>query len=457
MHYFHMRCVLPVSLCWILFYSMPVMAASMLSEKEAVAHALKFNPQLSIVEQQQAAAAARLGAVEGESLPRIDFSYQLRRSDNALDVFADNLNTRDVDPANDFTSSALNHPDASVLQMARLSLNWPVYTGGQLQSQVTAAQALAQGARYDKQHVYAQIIHATLSTYVQIQAMQQNVLQLDDAVTAAQAHVSTTSRLVREGRIINSDQLTAEVFLSSMQTAREQAQVMYRQAKTRLRKLIGSEEHEDFIIEAMSGPEPAPELSGIESAWQQALSQRQDLAALRAQRDAARAELDARRAVTGPRVDLVLNQDWYDVIDGEQSSSWTVAGVVSMNLFDGGTQQQGVKASESSVVVKSAELTDLKQLIRSEIEDAYVRYKGAQERLSLSKTHVAKARSNVKQITERYGQGRTLLIDVLQAEKSLVEIRRQRLEALLDLKLASLDLNRANGKLLQQYLPPGVE
>lgn len=439
-------CIIAVSLISILTTPVNVLAEQVLSRDDAVRLALQYNPRLTMTEQQQLAAQANVDVSRGDRLPQLDLSYQARRSDNPLDVFADKLNTRSVDPATDFSITELNDPASSSLSMTRLSLVWPVYTGGETVSRVRAAQARAEGAEHGHHHARAQIAHGTLSAYLQTQAAEKNVAQFDDAVDAAQHHVNTTRQLVNEGRIISSDQLTAEVFLSSMQTVREQAREKLRRARASLAEILGREDFNEMHTDAWSSENSQIELSSIEQIWQDTLIRRQDLSALRSDREAAQADLEAARAAYSPKLKLLANQDWY-----EGENSWSIAGVVSVNLYAGGRTSHSVDASKAQATMKEAAIRDKQLAIRRELSEAHARYTSAVERLRISGDHIEKARSSVDQITRRYGQGRTILIDVLQAERALVEIRSQALAAALDLELAVIDLKLANGSLMQAY------
>lgn len=443
--------VIVIGLISILATPTCTLAEELLSKDNAVRQALQQNPRLTIAEQQQLAAQAQLDVNRGKQLPQLDLSYQARRSDNPLDVFADKLNTRSVNPVTDFSADSLNEPDASTLQMARLSLVWPVFTGGETIARVRAAQARAESAGYGHNRARAQITHGTLTAYLQTQAAAKNLAQLNDAVDAAQRHVTTTRKLVNEGRIIASDKLTAEVFLSSVQTIRERAREKLNQARAGLAQILGRENLTGVQLDTWNSSttdgNTDAELDDLEQIWQKALNQRQDLAALKSSWNAAKEEVSASRAAYSPKLNLVANHDWY-----EGEDSWSIAGIVSFNLYDGGGTQHGVDATRAQATEKEAELREKRLNIRHELAEAHARYTGAAKRVHISSDHITKAQNSVEQITRRYGQGRTILIDVLQAERALMEIRSQKLAAVLDLGLARLDLKLADGSLMHTYI-----
>ena len=140
-----MKSTLALSLC-LLGMGLTAAADEPLSLEQAVAYALEHNLDLKATDEQTRAAAERSGAAHSARLPQVDVRYMRRRSDNPLDVFADRLNTRNVNPAIDFTAGALNYPDPSNINATELALRLPLYTGGRLTAAIPNESGGACGA-----------------------------------------------------------------------------------------------------------------------------------------------------------------------------------------------------------------------------------------------------------------------------------------------------------------------
>lgn len=423
----------------------PAASAETLSRESVIAAALQRNPQVQAGQSQQHIANAKRDAARAGWLPRLDLSTQARRSDNPLDAFADKLNTRSVDPATDFTGNALNQPDTSTLYATRLSLQWPLFTSGETLARNRAASHGTEAADRAFGHTRQRIAHAAATAYLHGQAAVRAVSILDDAVSAAQRHVNTTGRLVREGRIIQADLLTAEVFLANVQNEHEKAQQRLSQTRHALARIMGRDALTGMALVPWSNERsPAPD-DEAGKAYARAIQQRQDLLALKSQHESLRAQRDAARAQHGPRFSVIANRDWYDDEPGLAEDSWSVAGVLSLNLYAGGQIDAEVRGTAARADELAAHIREQELLVHSELADARARLASAHERLRITGTHVDKARRGVSQITKRYGQGRTILIDVLQAERALLETRHQALLAALDYETAVLDWALATG------------
>ena len=81
------------------------------------------------------------------------------------------------------------------------------------------------------------------------------------------------------------------------------------------------------------------------------------------------------------------------------------------------------------------------------MRDAFATRHEGEQRLKLASRNLVTARKAVRQVDERYGEGRTILIDLLQAEQALLNSRSEWLNASLRLREGQLDVLHAMGTL----------
>jgi outer membrane protein TolC len=89
----------------------------------------------------------------------------------------------------------------------------------------------------------------------------------------------------------------------------------------------------------------------------------------------------------------------------------------------------------------------LERRIQVQVREAFRKREEAGSRYAIARRNVSKARRTVELVNERYGQGRTILIDLLQAERALVETRREALASALSLQVNEAALDFATGRL----------
>lgn len=419
--------------------------AQVLTLSDAIQRALEQNPAISATRYRVKAANAATRVAKGAHLPQLDLNYIARQSNNPLDAFADKLNTRSVDPALDFTDDTLNNPDASTLYATQLSLRIPVYAGGADAAGVQVASAQEQGAVHRRDRVQAQVIHQTIQAYRKSQATTKALAISDDAVKAAKEHVNTTSQLARAGRIITSDKLTAEIYLAGIQAQYEQARLQVDLAIEQLLQVTGLDTKDETILSAWQANDIIP-VSNAKPLVQQALGTRKDLLSIESQIKAAEARVDQASAAYQPRVDVIATSNWYDQNGGFDEQSWAVGGVINMNLYAGDRHRQQIAANKFRANMMRDKLRQQQLMVRRQVRSAIAREQAARRRLKISSRYNEKARQTVRLIKKRYGQGRTILIDLLQAERALIATRQETLAAGLELQLAHSDLNLATGK-----------
>jgi len=421
-------------------------AADLLTRDQAVFYGLDHNLELQATDEQARSAEAQVGIARAGRLPQLDARYLVRRSNNPLDAFADKLDTRSVNPATDFTASALNHPDTSTLHASELALQLPIYTGGKLSAAIRGAQDNEQAADLNLDRMRQQTVFRVMRTYLAAQAAIHGRQIAEDAVAAAEEHADTTARLVREGRIVVSDRMTAELNLAASQSAREQAIDRELHALDQLKLAMGMPMDQDVRLPPWQdeGADPVEPLPVME---QRALATRKDLRAARSLTSAGQARIDEARAALKPQLSIVAKSDWYDDSFGFANNSQSIMGVVRVNLYNGGRDTQEVAAARHQANETELRVRNMEQRVRDEVRAAYYNLNEAVARRDIAARNVAKARETVRLIKQRYGEGRTILIDVLMAERLLVEARNEKLASSLELATSQTALRLAEGTL----------
>lgn len=419
-------------------------AAAPLALEDAVRHALIHNPELQAADAQAAAAEAHAQAASGAFLPQLGVRYMARRSDNPLDAFADKLNTRTVTAA-DLDPAAINQPGKSTLHATQLALELPLYTGGRLVAGAREARALAEGAQHARAHRRQALAYRTIEAYRSAQAAELALQIADDAVLAARDHAETTARLVRQGRIVASDRMTAELNLAAMESLREQVAGRERRARAELRLVTGLPDDRELVLPAWNQMPPPP-LPPEDNAARGA-DRRPDLKAQEARLAAARARIVAARAAFQPQIGVVAADTWYDDNAALDNKSQSIMGVVSLNLFNGGRDWHGLTAARRAADEAEANRDAARRRAQHEVRLARSQLAESVARRRIATAGADKARETVRLVKQRYGEGRTILIDLLMAERVLVEARNEELAAALQSELAVLALQLAEGTL----------
>ena len=409
---------------------------------EAVRHALQFSPVLHGSRAGMQSAGEHYKTVKAGRLPRIDLSYDALYADNPLAALGSKLNNRNV-TAEDFQPGNINHPGSFDNYRTGISVEVPLYTGGRISAETDEAAATRESAALRHERTRSVIVYETSRAYLYAQAAKQARKIARDGALAAKRHVDTTRRLLAEGRIVSSDKLTAEVYYTSVSSAIEKAESQYRRALNALKQVMGMDLAKDIDVIDWESDTTLTPIPDVAEAERIALSNRADLKAAMAAIDAAEARTRKARSGSLPQVSLFGTGDLYGNDPLTDEASWAVLAQARMNLYSGGANKTRVSAARYDRIRLEAERENKLASIRREVRDAYASGTEGERRLKLAETNLITARQAVRQINERYGEGRTILIDLLQAEQALLNSRNEWLNARLRLRESRLDILHA--------------
>lgn len=424
-------------------------SAGPITLREAAEAALIRNSDLAISQARVQQAEAAIRQAEGARLPNLGLGFSATRSNDALGVFGFKLRQRDVADS-DFLIANINEPGALSNFNTYLEIQAPLYTGGLITSRIEQARAQTTAARQGDESVRQQIIQQTLEAYQGVHAARAYIKVSEEGIAAAEEYVRVAERLQREGVAIKSDVLSARVHMEEARVKAMEARRMEAGALDRLKVLTGRPLNETIDV----GPEVIPTMpeGDVEALRQRALAEHPGLKAVRSQLDAARARIDGARAGGRPQVSLMGRQDWNDNKLGLDASSYTVGGVLSWKVFDGGVTGGAVDQAQAEHQESAARLRQAEDEIGLMVAEARRRALEAESRIAAREAAVAQAEEAQRLIRKRYENGVTTLVELLNGQAQLDRARADWVAARRDLAVARAELRRAVGILTVEQL-----
>ena len=429
-----------------------LVSARVFTLRQAVQFALTHNSATSVARTKERIAQDEGRLAHAEGRPRATVSYGYLFSNNPLEALSAELERRQV-TAQAFAPSALNHPGTTRLGTTTLSLSWPLYTGGAVDDAIRAGdwgQKAARGlAQRTREHVIAGVVQAYEGL-----AMAQAARHIArEAVAAAARHARTTSYLLAHGRIVRSDALTASVNLGANKELLAEAVSDVETARENLALAMGAPA--GVVIRIARGPLTIPPLpqQSLPYYLQAALTHRPDVRALRAETHMMRARVRAARAQSSIHVSLMAQSQWFSETPALRHNAWTVGAVISKSLYGGGQARDRADVLRERMAEADGKLAGLKSRIDYQVVTAYENLRAAARRYHLAQKNVARARRTVALVDRRYGEGRAILLELLNSEQALVQAREQELGALYALARNRTGLADACGTLSLKSLP----
>ena len=417
-------------------------SAEVISQKQALIYALKHSPVLHGTASGVRAHSAQIKSAEAAKIPVIDLGYGMVYSDNPLVSLGSKLNNRSI-TAEDFSPETVNDPGFSDNYFANLRLKLPLYTGGKITAHIDEAHAAHASSLAQHERKKSTVIYQLSRAYLLAQAAQEAVKIARSGTRSAEKHVNTTQDLLAENRTVASDYLAAKVYHNSVKGVISQAEAQYEQALNALKQVMGRDLSADITIVPWSTASKQPELTEIMSAENQALVNRHDLKATDANLSAADARTRAAQSASRLQLGLEASSSLYADDPLVDELSWGVLAVAKINLFSGGANKSRVSAAQEESNKVKAEKAAKELEIRKQVRNAYASIKEGKTRLKLAGTNLSDAQEAVRLVNDRYGEGRTILIDLLQSEQALMKSRSETLNSRLLLEVSRLDLKHA--------------
>lgn len=409
---------------------------------QAISYALENSPVLQGSASSVRASSELLKTANAGKLPVIDINYGVLYSDNPLTSFGSKLNNRSV-VVEDFNPDTLNDPGFSDNYFADLVLKLPLYSGGKITASIDEAQANQASAEAAHKHTESTVIYQVKRAYLMAQAAREAMNIARSSTDAASRHVSTTQQLVAENRTVAADNLTAKVFYNSVKSSISQTETQYEQALNALKQAMGKDLSSKINVSPWSKKVHATGIPAPELAEEAALKNRQDLLAANEGIEAAEARTRIADSISKPQLGLEARSSLYDDDPAVSEVSWGVLAVARMNLYSGGANKSRLSAAREEKLRLEAEKLSKELEIRKEVRNAFASINEGKQRMELASTNQRNASKAVDQINERYGEGRTILIDLLQSEQALIKSRSEALNSRLLLEASKLELQYA--------------
>ena len=431
--------------------------------RQAVKLTLASSPDLRESRGQLKAARGAATAAKGRRWPQLSASLQASRSNDPLNVFGAKLSQRQATFADfgagqftgpgslDVAPKALNYPGAYNNFNTSVQIQWPLYQGGRTSAAISEAEAQIKAARNGDIAARQDVIFSVLRAYEGVRAANAELTVAKRARAAAASYLATAQKRYQQGTALKSDLLTAQVSYAQSRLAERKAQDRLDNAREYLRILTGLPEGTDISIGPPAEPDmPTSPLTELKS---EATVRNPTLAALRDRVNSSRAAVSGEKAAYLPRFSLVLRRDWNDRTPGLGASSYTVAGVVSWDLFDFGTRRGGIDQATGKLDSAEGRFDAYKQRLLVDVDRYWRTAREAADRVEVNSNAVEQAGEAQRILKLRFGQGMTTITELLdgqarlqQAQANLVAARYQlrvSRAALLG-ELGMLDLSHIN-------------
>lgn len=325
----------------------------------------------------------------------------------------------------------------------RVSVQYPLFTGGRLEAQIALAEANVKGAEATLQRTVQQVLFQVKQAYYQLLLAQANKRAAERILAQAEENLRVARVRVQAGVAPQFDALQAEVNLANARQGLVRARNGVALAQQSLAALLNLsldtllEPQEELSITPIPGP--------LEELIQRAMRQRPELAELAARRAVAEASLELVKS--GARPNLALQGAYF--LSGTSleslSANWSVTLALTLNLFDGGLTRARIREAEERLRQLQVAEAQQRQAIELEVRQSYLMVQSALAELEASGKAVEQAQEALRIANVRYQAGVSPQLEVISAQAALAQAEANRVQALFNYNLAMAQLERATG------------
>ena len=392
----------------------------------------------------------------------LDNNYNIKQQEAEYDsaVWARHQARRSFGPTVNWQSTATKMGGKyyeDMLHLSRnygntLSLTMPIYTGGQLEGAIKAADLAMNANELGLELCKQQVKAATMSAYYQALQAKNQIKVAQDSVNTLTEHLKNVNAQYTVGTVAKSDVLGTQVQMANAEQNLINANNSYDVAIASLNNVMGLPT--DTELNLTDSLDYNVYEIPLEECTAYARSNRPDV--LMADYQVAIAEAGVQQAKAGymPKVSAQASKSWAgDSPFGSeetdqrygQSNNWTAGLVVSWDIWDNNVTQSKVNQSKAAVAKAEAAAENTRQSGDLEVRTAYLNLKAAEKSINTTQVAVDKAQEDYKIAQVRYAAGVGTNLDVMDAEEKLAQAQTNYYTALYNYNSSKAALDKAMG------------
>ncbi len=319
---------------------------------------------------------------------------------------------------------------------------------GRLRTTLKRNRALLEAAHAGTEAARIALVQATGEAYfgLALAVARQNAAEAN--LNAAQEFEKITDLLVNGGEVAQIDLVKARLQTNSRRDELEQARVNASAAADSLRVFLGPDFTTAVAVTDLT--QTLPELGEIERFTAETMSRRPELAQFEAQRRASEFEVSLARAERRPQLTYNLAGGFdSDTLKPEplRNHSGTTATVsLTIPIFDWGASRSRERQAALRAQALESTRTLALRIFAQQFYTARAQASSAAERIKLAKAALPDAENNLALSIIRYREGEAQVIEVTDAQNTLVATRVALYQAIFDYQVALTRLRQATGQ-----------
>lgn len=422
---------------------LPVYESPPLSLSEAIHMAVKENPDTRAAAFDVEASAARVTQARSGFFPQISLSETYNRTNNPMWAFGTKLN-QEIIGLPDFNPVLLNDPDIISNFATSISMEWSLFDPTRSWIPWKQAKQNLSATRSTAERTRQETIARVAIAYTGLLLTREHLNVVRQALETARVHLKLVNARFKNGFVVKSDLLRAQVHIAELEQTRFQTESNLEVARANLNAAMGVSIDRRFDI---AGPlAQGLETRGSLEEWvATALSSHPDLTTIGYREEMAQNDVRKSKAAHLPSLHLVGNYEMNSEDFSDTGENYAFGAVMRLNLFSGNRLWARTKETKAALGSVKAMRKALEAGIRVETRQAFFQAQSAWNRIQVAKATIAQAEEGLRIVRNRYENGLFTIVNLLDAEVALQQSHMNHYRALHDHKVAAAKLALACG------------
>ncbi|PWU10517.1 MAG: TolC family protein [Terriglobia bacterium] len=408
-----------------------------LSLQDSLARGLRYN--LGLVESEHASSDVRADRLRALSalLPQVSATARQAYENISYQEIGLKLPAIPGLPALPATSGGFGYQDVRVAASQRLF-------DPQLRQRYQARKADEQASALSVKDARDVVVLAVGTAYFQVVASAARVETAKAQMAAAQEFDQLTANRVKNEVSPEIESLRAQVERQSAEQHLTNVTNQLEIDKLTFARITGLAIDQQFELTDKPSAVRLAEMT-LEAATTDALSGRADLASAQAAVRAAESTLRAEKAQRLPVLSLSANYGGGGRNVGGLSQVYEIAGAISVPLYTGGRISADIGQAQADLERRRAEYEDLRGRIAYDVRVAWLDATASNSSVQVAEKNRALADRALEQSRDRYVNGVTNYLEVVQAQEAVAAANENTIQSLYSLDVATISLARAMG------------
>ncbi len=411
-----------------------------LSIRQAFYYALKYNKLIKIAEYKLQDSKYDENEAFSGFLPKINFNEIYMNTNNPLYAFGNILNQRVLTNQNAqyyFSPSFLNSPGMIQNYESNFQIEEPIFMGGKIYLEYKRAALHKNALRKNLTESRQKVLYNVAKAYYSVDLALRYVNLMRSMVKTMLVYKNLTVNLYKEGQVVSSDVLRAEVALASMKEKFATAKKNYKIALYYLNITMGVPIDTKFNLTSDFKFKPLTNSISIKGLQNKALKYRPDYKAMALNKQNMALGVTEAEGKFLPKISAAYN--YYSnapTFHPGDSFNYSFMIMLHFNIFSGLYDYNNLEKSRTALNTVTEYKNLFKNKIEMQVRNAYLKYKTDLINTKVAKLAELNAKKTLKITRNRYKAGITTLINL---DRTLDDYKQAKLNYIDSLYKLNLD------------------